>query len=177
MDTKQFRFLNATSFIADADFLIFFERWNDFGFTNICRITGKRGDLPLNISTSFRVIDTVGDNNKLHGHVLKEYSNQVFTMLPSNYVTVFTDIKGCESILLCLSPSDRELLIKSLNICFPGTPMFTALQNTDAFKKSVLRNCLLENVVSTMKKCQELFTNTLDIRQMILDNLNKQANN
>jgi hypothetical protein len=171
MDIKQFRFLNATSFTVDADFLIIFEQWNDFGYTNICKIIGKN-ELPLNLSATFRVIDLSGAKQP-HGHVLNEYSNQIFTSLPSTLKTIITDIKGCESIFICLSPSDRELLIKSLNICFPGSSSFLAVKNNDAFKKSVLRDHLLDEVISNMKKCQDLLTSPLDVHQMILENYNR----
>lgn len=173
MDSKQFKFYNSTAFAEDVDFLIFFERWNDWGFTNICRIDGKNSDIPVHLSASFRVIDAYGDNNKLHGHVLSEYSNKVFSKLPSSYYSIFTDVKGCESILLCLSPSERQLLIKSLNICFTDSSFFNTLKETQAFIKSVLRDRSLEDVIAAMNKCQELLTSPLDIRLMIERNIKR----
>lgn len=171
MESSKFKFLNATSFCSEADFLIYFEKWNDWGYTNICRISGKNYNVPIHLSCVFRVIDISGDNNKTRGHILKDYANQIFTELPSSYVSVVTDIKGCETILLCLSPSERKLLIESLNICFPTSAYYKHLINCDAFKKSVLREKLLDEVVEDMKKCENLLACQLDIHQMLLDNL------
>lgn len=171
METPKIRFLNATSFSVDADFLIYFEKWNDWGYTNICRISGKGYNVPFHLTCCFRVIDISGDNNKTHGHILNMYANQIFTQLPQSYVSVVSDIKGCESILLCLSPSQRKLLLDSLNVCFPTSAYYKHLVQTDAFKKSVLRERLLDDVVNDMMKCQELLTCPLDIHQMLVDKL------
>lgn len=164
-ENKKFRFLNATSFIADADFLIFFERWNDYGYSNICRVTGRKTNLGFQPFVSFRVIDL--NENKSHGHILKEYSGQIFSSLPPSYVSICTDVKGCESLLLCLSPTDRQQLIENLNICFPDSKEFIISQNTEAFKKSVLRGRMLEDVIVNMEQCKQILICPFDIKGMI----------
>jgi hypothetical protein len=174
MDKTSFKFKNATgspAHSADWDFSFILKPWNDFGFTNICEIVGPRCENKMYVFASFRVIDLSGKYkpqvSAYRGHILSDYADGEFEVLPSELVSVFTNVKGCESILLCMSPEERKLLIKSLNICFPDSENFRKLSSTSAFKQSVCRDALLEDVIKDMRKCQELLTCNLDISQML----------
>jgi hypothetical protein len=174
MINNKFRFQNSTGYPhGDIDFTFVLYPWNDFGYINVCKLTGQKLDNIGHAYASFRVLDISGNYKPqkyaYRGHILSDYADGEFESLPSELVSVFTDVEGCKTILFTMHPDERKLLIESLNVCFPDSANFNTLRKTNAFKSSVCRDKTIEDVLADMKKCQELLTCPLDICQMFQD--------